>query len=294
LFHVPNLFQCSICSILFKNSHITAYKYNLTNKPPWGEKIDKMINRTYQAVDKTLVATNASAYLVRLIHETKVPITKRVDPVQLLKEVPYYQAKNREGYNVYFRPAGYEFVLLDDLHREALPELARLKPCLLLETSPGNYQAWLRLREVPQAREEAVNICQELAVLFAADMGSAEPDHVGRLPGFTNRKPKHRQEDGLYPFVKLYGSEDRVSTFSPQGGLVGQIDPIVGHHKKTDDHDRSRQDFNLCCILLSQGKTDDYIRQELEAKSEKAREVRRSFDYIGKTIRNARIRLGTR
>ena len=291
--NVSFLLWCLKCLRIFEGTPLTTVRVQfLTNKPPKGEKIDTMTNQTFQAVDNTLVATNASAYLIRLIHETQVPITKRVDPLQLLKEVPYYQAKNREGYNVYFRPVGYEFVLLDDLHRETLSELARLKPCLLLETSPGNYQAWVRLREVPQAREEAVNICQELAVLLAADMGSAEPDHVGRLPGFTNRKPKHRREDGFYPFVKLHKWEARESDFSPQGGLVGQINPVTGHHRKTDDHDRSRADFNLCCMLVSQGKTDDFIRHQLETTSQKAKEVRRSFDYIGKTIRNARARLG--
>lgn len=251
-----------------------------------------MTNKTFQAVENTLTAIDASAYLVRLIHETKVPITKRVNPAQLLKEVPYYQAKNREGYNVYFRPTGYEFVLLDDLLQESLSELAKIKPCLLLETSPHNYQAWVKLQDIPQAREEAVNICQELAALFAADMGSAEPDHLGRLPGFTNRKPKHQMPGGLFPFVILHGHENRVCDFSPQGGLVGQINPVTGHHRKTDDHDRSREDFNLACMLLSQRKPDDFIRQQLEATSDKAKEVRRSYDYIGKTISNARIRLG--
>ncbi|MPR32380.1 DNA-primase RepB domain-containing protein [Salmonirosea aquatica] len=191
-----------------------------------------MTNRTWQAVENTLMAIDASEYIIRLIHDEKPPINKRLEAAQLIREIPYYQAKNREGYNVYFRPAGYEFVLLDDLYRQVLSELAELKPCLLLETSPGNYQAWLRLREVPQTREEAVNICQELAVLLAADLGSAEPDHIGRLPGFTNRKPRHRRDDGFYPFVRLHKWENRDSDFSPLGGLLVkhnlQLHPLSG------------------------------------------------------------------
>lgn len=273
----------------------------MTNNPPRGEKPLTMKLTTYQAVTSTLEALQADQYIIRIVYPLdednkkvpgKPPINKILEPDQLIQEVKFYQAKNLEGYNVYFRPVGYEFVLLDDLHRETLSELAKIKPCLLIETSPGNYQAWVMLREVPQEREVAVNICQELAVLFSADMGSAEPDHVGRLPGFTNRKPKHKKPDGLYPFVRLHKWEARESDFSPLGGIVGQINHLPGQSKKADDHDRSREDFNLCCMLIAQGKTDDYIRGQLEANSQKAKEVKKSYDYIGKTIRNARTRLG--
>jgi hypothetical protein len=251
-----------------------------------------MTNQTHQAVENTLAAIDASEYIVRLIHEDKPPINKKIEPYQLIKEVSYYRAKNREGYNIYFRPVGYEYVLLDDLQRAALTELAKLKPCLLIETSPANYQAWVRLRDIPQDREKALAICKELAATLAADMGSAEPDHIGRLPGFTNRKPKHQRPDGQFPFVILHKHENRESSFSPQGGIVGQTIHVPGHRRKADDHDRSRGDFNLACMLISQGKPDDFIRQRLEETSEKAKEVRQSYDYIKKTIRNARIRLG--
>jgi hypothetical protein len=250
-----------------------------------------MTNQTFQAVENTLTALDASEYIVRLIHQIQPPINKRLEPTQLLKEIPYYQAKNREGYNIYFRPVGYEFVLLDDLSREALFELAKLKPCLLIETSPANYQAWVRLKAIPQSREEALQICKELAATLAADMASAEPDHIGRLPGFTNRKPKHRKPDGLFPFVKLHKWEARESDFSPRVGLVGQTNPANVHRSKTGDRDRSREDFNLCCMLINQGKPDHFIWQQLEATSQKAKEVRRSYDYIGKTIKNARTKM---
>ncbi len=251
-----------------------------------------MIPSTIQAITRTLEALQADEYIIRLIHQDKAPINKLIDPAKLRQEISFYQAKNYEGYNVYFRPVGYQFVLLDDLSRDALPELAKLMPCLLIETSPKNYQAWLRLRNIPQGREEAHLICKELAALLSADMGSAEPDHIGRLPGFTNRKPKHQKPNGLYPFVELKKWQDRVSTFSPQGGIVGQSTPIIKPLPKSGTIDRSREDFNLCCLLINQGKSDEYIRQELELRSSKAKEVSRSFDYIGKTIRNARIRTG--
>ena len=250
-----------------------------------------MNTHTLDAVRNTLAALEAAEYIVRLIHETRPPINKRLDALQLIKDVSFYQAKNREGYNVYFRPVGYEYVLVDDLHRATLPQLAKLKPCLLIETSPDNYQAWLKLSKTPESREDAMEICQAVAANLGADMRSAEPDHIGRLPGYTNRKPKHQRPGGLFPFVKLHKWERRESTFSPLRGFVGQAEPQPIRQNPKPGRDRSREDFNLCCMLISQGKADDYIRQHLEATSEKAREVKPSFDYIGKTIRNARHKL---
>lgn len=251
-----------------------------------------MNTKTIDSVRQALEALEADQYTIRLIHDTKPAINKQLDPEQLMKEVPYYQAKNRDGYNVYFRPVGYQYVLLDDLSRQTLTVLAELRPCLLIETSPANYQAWLRLRQIPQDREAAKQICRELAVQLSADMGSAEPDHIGRLPGFTNRKPKHMKPDGLFPYVILHKWQKRISNFSPNGGIDGQKKAHQTTKVSSGTHTRSHVDFNLCCMLINQGKSDDFISLQLEATSEKAREEQPTNDYIGRTIRNARIRMG--
>jgi|GEM_PF-1133153 len=261
----------------------------LTNSPPEGvKKFNLMTNQTFQAVKNTLAAIDASEYIVRIVQKGKPSINREgLDPCQLIKEIPYYQAKNFEEYNIYFRPVGYQYVLLDDLNRSTLFELAKLKPCLLLETSPGNYQAWVKLRDVPQEKEDALAICKEMAAMFDADMASAEPVHVGRLPGFTNRKPKHRRPDGQFPFVKLHKWEDRESDFSPLGGAVGQIDTHRVARNQTKDRDRSQEDFNLCCMLINQGKKYEEVRQQLEATSQKGKEVSPRYDYYNVTVRNA-------
>ena len=280
-----------------------------------------MNSKTIQAVTNTLEALQSDEYIIRIIYPLdknnkpvpgKPPINKRLDPDKLLQEVRFYQAKNTVGYNIYFRPVGYQYVLLDDLSRDALPELAKLIPCLLIETSPNNYQAWLRLQNIPQEKEQAHQICKELATLLSADMASAEPVHIGRLPGFTNRKPKHQRPDGLFPFVELKKWESRISTFTPLGGDCGKTNLSVKeltHAPGTipagtaknggtagiipqTDRDRSREDFNLCCMLINQGKPDEYIRSQLKTLSQKANERNQPLKYIEKTIRNARIRMG--
>ena len=52
-------------------------------------------------------------------------------------------------------------------------------------------------------------------------MGYTIPDHVGRLPGYTNRKKKYQQANGQFPFVLLHRAEHRFANlFIPQWGAV--------------------------------------------------------------------------
>ncbi len=44
---------------------------------------------------------------------------------------------------------------------------------------------------------------QTLASRYGADPSAADWRRFGRLPGFTNCKPKYRKPDGLFPFVRL-------------------------------------------------------------------------------------------
>nr|WP_278045558.1 DNA-primase RepB domain-containing protein [Edaphobacter modestus] len=44
---------------------------------------------------------------------------------------------------------------------------------------------------------------QTLAERYDADRSAADWRRFGRLPGFTNCKPKYRKSDGLFPFVRF-------------------------------------------------------------------------------------------
>ncbi|MCU1251850.1 MAG: traI protein helicase [Edaphobacter sp.] len=46
---------------------------------------------------------------------------------------------------------------------------------------------------------------QTLAERYDADPSAADWRRFGRLPGFTNCKPKYRKSNGLFPFVRLHG-----------------------------------------------------------------------------------------
>lgn len=125
--------------------------------------------------------------------------------------VGFLRIRNREGYDVYFRPCAGDhnsgYILLD-LDHAAAGILARLRaqghePCVVVETSPGRWQAWIRVSPTPLLPTLATRIAKRLAQLYSGDLASADWRHLGRLAGFTNRKRERRQADGLAPWVKL-------------------------------------------------------------------------------------------
>ena len=93
---------------------------------------------------------------------------------------------------------------LDDLTRATLGRLASegFAPAAVVETSPGNFQAWLRHAQ-PLPKELGTLAAKTLAERFGADRSAADWRRFGRAPGFTNHKPQHREPHGLYPFARL-------------------------------------------------------------------------------------------
>jgi RepB DNA-primase from phage plasmid len=73
----------------------------------------------------------------------------------------------------------------------------------VVETSAGNFQAWLKHSKMfPKLL--GTFAAQTLAERYDADPSAADWRRFGRLPGFTNCKPKYRKSDGLFPFVRLH------------------------------------------------------------------------------------------
>jgi len=165
---------------------------------------------------RQIAALPCLLYEVRLIHSGSrqpFPGVRRWTASRLLDPTTlrFLRIRNREGYEVYFRPyvgsdnAGY---ILLDLDHPAPGILGSLRtqghePSVVVETSPGKLQAWIRVSGQPLPPSLATRISRRLAQLYAADPASAEGRHLGRLAGFANRKPQRRQHDGLAPWVKL-------------------------------------------------------------------------------------------
>ena len=155
-------------------------------------------------------------YEVRLIHSVShkpYPGLRQWTATRLSDSATmgFLRIRNRDGYDVYFRPyagdhnAGY---ILLDLDQPVPGILARLRaqghePCVVAETSPGRWQAWIRVSLEPLLPALATRVAKRLAEIYQADRASADWRHLGRLAGFTNRKPERRRTDGLAPWVRL-------------------------------------------------------------------------------------------
>ena len=133
---------------------------------------------------------------------------------QFVNRLRYLKYRNSNGAHIYFRPSGERpFTLLDDLNQTAISTLTAegFEPCAIIETSPGNYQAWLKHTHV-LSKALGTLAAQTLAHRYGADPSAADWRRFSRLPGFTNRKPQHRNADGLYPFVRLHGQSGQQFT----------------------------------------------------------------------------------
>ena len=83
------------------------------------------------------------------------------------------------------------FTVLDDLDEAAIARLSEdgFTPCAVVETSVGNFQAWLKHSAV-LPKLVGTFAAQTLASRYNADPSAADWRRFGRLAGFTNCKPK--------------------------------------------------------------------------------------------------------
>jgi hypothetical protein len=127
--------------------------------------------------------------------------------------IPFISAKNAQGYNVYITPQATQahFILLDDTDPARLQALTNhgFKPCLVQESSPGNVQAIFKAPKPEQSRQEQ-SITNAVVDRLNKKFGDPQLSgviHPFRMAGFANRKDKHRDEQGRYPFVQIRSAQ---------------------------------------------------------------------------------------
>jgi hypothetical protein len=178
---------------------------------------DKAMDRTTDAVTRQITAMGSAIYEVGLFDPeaeargAAVMIPRTWDADTLLKSVKWLRFQNLEGRNIYIRPKGeHNLSLVDDLSADAVRRMrsSGFNPAVVVETSPNNFQAWLKHPRV-LPRELSTAVARALANEFGGDRGAADWRHFGRASGFANRKAKHRQENGLFPFVRLRDASGR-------------------------------------------------------------------------------------
>jgi RepB DNA-primase from phage plasmid len=166
-----------------------------------------------------------------------------------------------EGRNIYIRPKGeHDLSMVDDLTMGAVSVMkaAGFNPAVTVETSPGNYQAWLKHPE-RLSTEVSTAAARALAENFGGDRGAADWRHFGRLAGFVNRKVKHRDTaTGLYPYVRLTEADGGVY---PEGGrfLTGVRADV---ERVNAEREKLRQRANKVTVRSQELKSIDVFRAD--------------------------------
>jgi hypothetical protein len=171
---------------------------------------------TLHTVGRQLAAMPNDFYFIRLIHRATrrpCPGERLWDAGQLTRGsvLRFLRARNLQGFDVYLWPyaehgnAGY---ILLDLDHPAADVITRMRanghePCVLLQTSPGHLQAWIRVSTTPLEPALATLVSQQLAHTYGGDLASTDWRHLGRLAGFTNQKLLYRAAFGSPPWVKI-------------------------------------------------------------------------------------------
>jgi hypothetical protein len=242
-------------------------------------------------------------------------IPREWDQDTLLRSVSWLRFENMNGRNIYIRPKGeHPLSLVDDLSRSGIEQMKSegFQPAAIVETSPRNFQAWMNHGErLP--RDLSTAVARALAKRFGGDTHAADWRHFGRLAGFTNQKEKHRQPNGLFPYVRLIESAGMV--YSRANEFVGEVReihrreslarkfrvttyayPATAPRKTIEDFrqnsmyggDGTRIDLAYAIYALSHGVGANELRAVIRSRdlSHKGSE-RRQDDYVERTIRKA-------
>jgi hypothetical protein len=193
--------------------------------------LDRGFFLTLQAIRRQLAAMPHHLYGLQLIHAyTHRPFPgERVWTAQQLLQpatIRFLRARNRDGFDIYIRPdawdqnAGYILVDLDDADAHVMDRMRHNghHPCLVVQTSPGHLQAWLRVTTSGLEPCIATAVARQLAHVYGGDPASADWHHFGRLAGFTNQKPSRRIPYGFAPWVKIMHA---------RAGLAPKADALI-------------------------------------------------------------------
>ncbi len=253
------------------------------------------MDRTESVVRNMLGAIEAPLYDVGVLSDRgMLPGLDGIPASAVLEPLPLLKYRNARGSHIYIRPAGeHRFTVLDDLDEASLARLSAngFTPCAVVETSTGNFQAWLKHAAVfPKLL--GTFAAQTLAYRYGADPSAADWRRFGRLPGFTNCKPKYRKPDGLFPFVRLKGhggeqypmaeafkqeithmyeareqereARRQLASLSPREGPRSA--PWLERFRTSAKYqDRpAAADIAFCVAAIVDGMTEDLIRRALE------------------------------
>ena len=134
------------------------------------------MDRTETIVRNMLTAIEASLYDIGVLsHRGMLPGLDGIPAKAILDRLALLRNRNARGSHIYIRPAGeHRYTALDDLSEISLAKLAAygFTPCAVIETSAGNFQAWLK-HSVVFPKLLGTLAAQTLAARYDADPSAA-------------------------------------------------------------------------------------------------------------------------
>jgi len=169
---------------------------------------------TRDAILDMALALHAENWCVRLVHEdeSEKDEPRVIDcyyrPQTLLhpRTIRFLRGRNMDGYHVYGRPNTTQYILVDDLCEDAIDTMHadNINTPVVVMTSKGNYQAWVKVSKEPITNAEATACARVFAKRYDTDICAANAMQLGRLPQTTNQKEMHRQSNGKPPWTRLH------------------------------------------------------------------------------------------
>lgn len=205
-----------------------------------------------------------------------------VDPIE--NTTAYLKAMNAQGKHIFIRPTFDKephFMMCDDLDQKQLDTQHKIegkwKPGrLVVESSPGNYQVWIK-SDRPLSVEEKKHWLQKMN----SDPGASPLHRWGRAPGFRNRKSKYQTKKG-YPLSRLVWVDWKNRAKIPRVEIVPEIDKDGSKSKafkgvnrqfsgsslpfrvSYDKGDESATDFAYALALLRRGVNRCEVEQRIK------------------------------
>jgi hypothetical protein len=110
------------------------------------------MDKTESTVRNILTAIEAPMYDIGVLSDRGMfPGLDGIPAAALLDRLSLLKYRNVRGSRIYVRPSGeHPFTVLDDLNETTFARLATdgFNPCAIVETSAGNFQAWLKHPDV--------------------------------------------------------------------------------------------------------------------------------------------------
>lgn len=285
-------------------------------------------DRSYLAARRQLDAMGVERFEVGIRDRAGRMLIRTWSKPEVLKSMAWLKRENARGADVYVRPAGETnagLVLVDDLSRGQLARMkdAGLTPACVTETSPDNFQAWVRVHEGRLEPKLATEVARMVAEEYGGDPNAADWRHFGRLAGLTNNKPQYKDANGRSPYVLSHDSGGRLAPAGPElvqraaqrvrdreakadrqtrieaaqsaSERTNGLDPVQTYRRRLKalyarfgaSMDVSRADYMIGVDMARKGFSPDQIGRAIELASPElpTRKAGHEADYVARTVK---------